>query len=78
MNNDQKKLARRKFVGLLGIFSVAGIAGAGGGVLSKIKPAPKTVRMLTEDGQLVDVDASVLAGKRKKVTDDELKNWIKK
>ena len=34
--------------------------------------------MLTQDGKLVEVDVTNLAcGKRKKISDDELKNWVK-
>ena len=38
-----------------------------------------TVKMLTQDGKLVEVDAEKLGcGKRKKISDQELKNWIVK
>jgi hypothetical protein len=34
--------------------------------------------MLAQDGKLVEVDVTKLAcGKRKKVSDDELKNWVR-
>ena len=46
---------------------------------SKKKAAPQTVKMLTEDGKLVEVDMTSIAGtKRKNITDQELKSWIKK
>ena len=36
-----------------------------------------TVKMLTQDGKLVEVDADKLyCGKRKKITDEQLKNWV--
>lgn len=47
-------------------------------------PSPKnkdasTVKMLTQDGKLVEVDADKLyCGKRKKVSDEQLKTWITK
>jgi hypothetical protein len=78
MQQEESKIARRRFVGLLGIFSIAGIAGAGGKALSKVKPTPKTVKMLTEDGKLVEVEVNALNGKRKRISDEELKTWIKK
>jgi hypothetical protein len=38
----------------------------------------KMVKMLSQDGQLVEVDESLLPSNRKKITDDELKKWVKK
>jgi hypothetical protein len=38
----------------------------------------KTIKMLTQDGRLVEVDEALLTASRKKVTDIELQNWIKK
>lgn len=38
-----------------------------------------TVKMLAQDGRLVEVDADKLyCGKRKKITDEQLKNWVSK
>lgn len=38
-----------------------------------------TVKMLAQDGKLVEVDAKQLyCGKRKKITDEQLKNWVNK
>lgn len=39
-----------------------------------------TVKMLTQDGKLVEVDVADLAncGRNKKITDEELKNWVTK
>ena len=76
MNNENSKLARRKFVGWLGVFSIGGVLA--NGLFSSVKPAPKTVRMLTQDGKLVEVDAAALNVPRKRITDDELQSWIKK
>ena len=39
----------------------------------------ETVKMLTRDGKLVEVDADKLyCGKRKKISDDQLKSWVSK
>jgi len=38
----------------------------------------KPVKMLTEDGRLVEVDPKYLAGNGKKVTNDEIHNWVMK
>ena len=37
-----------------------------------------TVRMLTQDGKLVDVEVSKLGSARQKVSDKELLAWVKK
>ena len=43
------------------------------------KKKTETVKMLTQDGKLVEVDAEKLfGGKRKKITDEQLKNWVNK
>ena len=36
------------------------------------------VKMLTEDGQLVEIDPKYLSGHGRKVTNDEIHNWITK
>lgn len=42
-------------------------------------PAIKTVKMLTQDGKLVEVDADKLyGGQRKKISDEQLKTWVNK
>ena len=39
----------------------------------------ETVKMLTQDGKLVEVDVEKLyCGKKKKITDEQLKNWVTK
>lgn len=42
------------------------------------KKKTKTVKMLTEDGKLVEVELSKLSSKRKKIRDDEIHTWIKR
>ena len=39
---------------------------------------PETVKMLAQDGTLVEVDKTLLAGSGKKISDVELQQWIKK
>ena len=39
----------------------------------------ETVKMLTQDGKLVEVDISKrIYGERKKINDEQLKNWVAK
>jgi hypothetical protein len=45
----------------------------------KEKENPELVKMLTQDGQLVEVDKKLLAATdNKKITKEELQQWIKK
>lgn len=76
MINEESKVARRKFLGWMSFLSLAGVTG-GSLLLNKQKDS-KTVKMLTQDGKLVEVDASVLTGTRKRITDTEFKSWVKK
>jgi len=75
MQTGESKVTRKKLIswlGILSLFSMAGVA---------FKPwknkTPKTVRMLTEDGKLVEIDADLLASNSKKISDKELQNWVK-
>ena len=90
-NNENKEPinvpSRRKFVWAVGILSAFAALRAtiGKPFLSKKNPPlcksenkPAMVKMLTQDGRLVEIDQSLLPANRKKVTDTELKNWIKK
>jgi hypothetical protein len=38
----------------------------------------KTVKMLSQDGTLVEVDEKLLSSSRQKATNEQLKNWISK
>ena len=42
------------------------------------KKKPKTVKMLTQDGKLVEIDEQLINATRKKITDEELKKWVSK
>jgi hypothetical protein len=44
----------------------------------KVTTKQEPVRMLTEDGQLVEVDISHLTGTKKKIKPDEIHTWIKR
>lgn len=37
-----------------------------------------TVKMLTQDGQLVEIDKTLLAATGKKISNEDLQQWIKK
>jgi hypothetical protein len=38
----------------------------------------KMVKMLTQDGQLVEIDESLITVKGKKISSGQLQNWVKK
>ena len=75
MTTENKNQNRRKFI-VWGVVSAALLTAAKFILPSKKKP--ETVKMLTQDGKLVEVDIAVLPSKKKKITNGELQNWIKK
>lgn len=86
MENEKNIPSRRKFVagfGVLSILAAVGITFApkktAKTILSCSPPDnKKMVKMLTQDGKLVEIDENKLVGQRKKITDEELKSWVKK
>ena len=75
MTNENKTQGRRKFI-TWGVASAALLTAAKFILPSKKKP--ETVKMLTEDGKLVEVAIASLPQKKKKITNGELQNWINK
>lgn len=82
MNTENKKDTRRKLiagVAALGLFPLAKL-----GFFSKKKdivsctPEAKKIKMLTQDGTLVEVDASKLMSAKEKISNEQLQSWIKK
>lgn len=45
---------------------------------SKDEPVKETVKMLTQDGRLVEIDKNLLASSTNKVSNEDLQKWIKK
>jgi hypothetical protein len=73
-NDETKKIpSRRKFI-FLGLSAVAFFS-----VFRFVMPSKKkkTIKMLTEDGRLVQIDEERLPSKGKKISNNELHNWIK-
>jgi hypothetical protein len=82
-NNLPKETnARRKLLAGLGALSLFPILKFG--FLAKKKdviscvPEIKTMKMLTQDGRLVEVDMSKIKGAREKISNTQLRNWMKK
>ena len=77
MDNYNKVQSRKKFLGV-GIAAASSLT-AFRFFVPKKKIKTETVKMLTQDGKLVEVDMSNLfTGKRKKISDEQLKNWVNK
>lgn len=77
MENENKKQSRKTFISL-DISSAALLATFRFLNFKKKDKAPETVKMLTQDGKLVEVAIAALPSKKKKITNKELQNWINK
>jgi len=83
MNHSENIPSRRKFVLGLGIISLFGVLRLKFPLRKKIiacapQKEKKTVKMLTQDGRLVELDAQRVKSKGKKISNDELRSWINK
>jgi hypothetical protein len=83
---QKKDPSRRKFVwgvAALSFFTalsaLTGIHFPGKRKVISCKPEgkKKMVRMLTQDGKLVEIDESLITGSGKRISNIELQNWIK-
>ncbi len=77
MDQLQKTSSRKKFLlwGATVLSSLTVFQFISGGKQKK----NETVKMLTQDGTLVEVDVEkLIAGRRNKINDDQLKNWVSK
>jgi hypothetical protein len=79
--------ARRKLlagvgIGLLSLLSLfkSGLFSKKNPVISCPPPSEKkeTMKVLSQDGKLVEVDVSRMKRIKEKISDEELKNWIRK
>jgi hypothetical protein len=83
MEKEKTTPSRRKFFlgfGVLSLLSAIGLTNAPKKIIVACSPAPekKTIKMLTQDGRLVEIEEDKLMDQRKKITDEELKSWVKK
>ena len=77
MENENKKQSRKKFISL-GISSAALLATFRFLNFKKKDKKPTTVKMLTQDGKLVEVEIAALPSKKIKITNKEMQSWVKK
>lgn len=78
MNQPANTSTRKKFLW----WGTAALAAIGASrFFPSRKKGPKTtekVKMLTQDGRLVEIEKDLLASGGKKITTDELKQWVNK
>jgi len=75
MEVEKQKYSRKKFV-VWGVGILASLSVLKFGFSPKKKSS--TVKMLSQDGTLVEVDMTALQAKKGKVSNQELQTWIKK
>lgn len=75
MEKTNTSANRKKFIwfcaGAIAFLNVSRFFG------SKKEKKSETAKMLTQDGQLVEVDKSLLAQGSRRISNDELQQWIK-
>jgi hypothetical protein len=78
--NKQEKNSRRKLIAGLGVLSLFPIAKLATSFKKKeviaCAPEIKTVKFLTQDGTLVEVDVSKINGGKEKISNQALQNWV--
>jgi hypothetical protein len=86
-SGGQDLKARRKILGGIGIGMLSLFSFFKSGLFRKNKPviscAPptaknETIKVLSQDGRLVEVDVSKIKRLKEKISDEELKSWIRK
>jgi len=74
MTANKQNSSRRKFIewglGALAAFSAIGL-------FFSQKKKKKTVKMLTQDGRLVEVDEALIKSTGKKINNKEIHSWVK-
>jgi hypothetical protein len=77
MEKPQKTPSRKKFLlwGAAVLSSLTFMKYFSGG---KEEKKIETVKMLTQDGKLVEINSELLASSGKKISDQELQQWVRK
>ena len=80
--NKQEKNSRRKLIAGLGVLSLFPIAKLASSFKKKeviaCAPEIKTVKFLTQDGTLVEVDVTKINGGKEKISNQQLQSWVNK
>lgn len=75
----RKLLAGMGLLSILPLWKAMGISGKKKPVISCAVPDEiKTAKVLSQDGKLVEVDISKIKKVKDKISDQELRDWIKK
>jgi len=78
MEKENKKVSRKTFlawgVGVSSLLSIPAILKFSG----KKKKAGNTVKMLTQQGTLVEIDMANIPSKKKKIKSEDIPTWINK
>ena len=78
MENNKKDVTRKKFLFWgIGITSLLSLPSFFRSSKNK-KQSAKTVKMLTQDGKLVEVDVSGITHKGEKIKNEDIHTWVKK
>jgi len=77
MDIDHRLPSRKKFI-KVGLSAAALFTAFKFWTPKKETSSPATVKMLTRDGTLVEVPVSAIPAKKKKITNKEMQNWIRK
>ena len=76
MEQKQNASTRKKFL-LWGLGILSSLSALKYMSSSTKKKKKDTVKMLTQDGKLVEIDRDMIPGSKRKITDPELKVWVK-
>jgi hypothetical protein len=76
--DTNKSQSRKKFLGIT-VSAAALLSGLRFFTPEKKKKVASTVKMLTQDGRLVEIEADkVYKGNNRKISDEQLKNFVHK
>ena len=76
--DTNKPQSRKRFLGIT-VTAAAVLSGLRFFIPEKNKKVTSTVKMLTQDGRLVEIDAEkVYKGNNRKISDEQLKNFVVK
>ena len=76
MQPSRNKLSRKSFI-IFGV-SVSALFGIPAFLRHRQQASVKTVKMLTEDGKLVEIDATLLPSKKQKLALNDIRTWVHK
>jgi hypothetical protein len=76
MKKEIKKISRKNFLSWgVGITSVLALPAF---LRNKKKKKPQKVKMLTQDGRLVEIDMENIPSKKQKIKDADIHTWVNK